>query len=97
MCLIVSLPFANAAGKAQTPWLEAIEERLAVTSRALSAMKAIKMTGLTESVSFKIASFRLSEIRASRRHRILTTFVMVACMFNKIFERKHSACVWSSG
>lgn len=90
VCLIAALPLANAAGKAQTPWLEAIEKRLAATAKALSAMKAIKMTGLTETVSFKVASLRLSEIRASRRHRVLTTFVMVACMFYEMFEKKQA-------
>lgn len=60
--LIIGVPLAVAAGNAQIPWLEAIEERLAATSKALCAVKAIKMTGLSEIVSSKIASLRISEI-----------------------------------
>lgn len=83
VCLILGLPIARAAGNAQTPWLEAIEVRLAATAKALGAMKAIKMTGLADIVSSKIASLRISEIRASRRHRILDILVFVTCKYNR--------------
>ncbi|POR38791.1 Canalicular multispecific organic anion transporter 2 [Tolypocladium paradoxum] len=78
VCLVLGLPLAKAAGNAQTPWLEAIEDRLEATAKALGSMKAIKMTGLADIVSSKIANLRLSEIRASRRHRILNIFVFIA-------------------
>ncbi|KAK2738485.1 hypothetical protein FQN57_007000 [Myotisia sp. PD_48] len=77
LCLIVGVPVANAAGNAQIPWLEAIEVRLEATSKMLKAMKAIRMTGLSDIVSQKVGNSRLSEIRASRRHRILSIFVFV--------------------
>jgi ATP-binding cassette subfamily C (CFTR/MRP) protein 1 len=86
--LLIALPLAKAAGNAQTPWLEAIEDRLAGTAKALSAMKGIKMTGLGEIVSSQIADLRLSEIHASRRHRVLNIFVSVNC---KLYER------WNKG
>lgn len=76
---MLGLPLAKAAGNAQTPWLEAIEDRLEATAKALGSMKAIKMTGLADMVSSKIAQLRLAEIRASRRHRILNIFVFIAC------------------
>ncbi|PFH57820.1 hypothetical protein XA68_14537 [Ophiocordyceps unilateralis] len=92
VCLIGGIPLARAAGNAQTPWLEAIEERLAATSKALNAMKPIKMTGLADIVSSQIANFRLLEIRASLRHRVLNIFVFVA-----YFASSGLAPVWGFG
>ncbi|RDA85904.1 hypothetical protein CP532_2703 [Ophiocordyceps camponoti-leonardi (nom. inval.)] len=92
ICLIGGIPLARAAGNAQTPWLEAIEERLAATSKALNAMKPIKMTGLADIVSSQLANFRMMEIRASLRHRILNIFVFVA-----YFASSGLAPVWGFG
>jgi ATP-binding cassette, subfamily C (CFTR/MRP), member 1 len=80
-CLLLGLPLAKAAGNAQVPWLEAIEERLAITAQALSAMKAIKMAGLAGIVSSQVANLRISEIRASRRHRTLNVLVFIVCKY----------------
>ncbi|XP_044717675.1 ABC transporter domain-containing protein [Hirsutella rhossiliensis] len=92
VCLVAGIPLAKAAGNAQTPWLEAIEERLAATSKALNAMKPIKMTGLADIVSSQIATSRLAEIRASLRHRVLNIFVFVA-----YFASSGLAPVWGFG
>jgi hypothetical protein len=70
VCLLIGMPLAKAAGNAQVPWLEAIETRLAATSKALVSMKAIKLTGLSDIVSSRISNLRVEEIRASRRHRV---------------------------
>jgi ATP-binding cassette subfamily C (CFTR/MRP) protein 1 len=86
--LLIGLPLAKAAGNAQTPWLEAIEDRLTGTAKALSAMKGIKMTGLGEIVSSQITNLRLSEIRASRRHRVLNIFVSVNCKLDRDFNER---------
>jgi hypothetical protein len=53
--------------------------RLAATTKVLGAMKAIKMTGLTDTISAILATLRLSEIRSSRRHRILTVLQLAVC------------------
>ncbi|OBT89053.1 hypothetical protein VE02_02018 [Pseudogymnoascus sp. 03VT05] len=74
---IVGLPLAKAAGNAQIPWLEAIEDRLAATAKVLGPMKAIKSTGLTDIVSSQVGDLRLAEIHASLRHRVLTIFSAV--------------------
>jgi hypothetical protein len=60
-----------ACGTAQGTWLEAVEERVAVTSKALGVMKNIKMTGLTETISRSLRELRDAEIDASFRFRAL--------------------------
>ncbi|KAF4592615.1 ABC transporter [Ophiocordyceps camponoti-floridani] len=92
LCVVIGIPIAKAAGNAQTPWLEAIEERLAATSKALNAMKPIKMTGLADIVSSQIANYRILEIRASLRHRVLNIFVFIAS-----FMSSGLAPVWGLG
>ncbi|KAG6008111.1 hypothetical protein E4U21_004993 [Claviceps maximensis] len=71
-CLAVGIPLANATGNAQVPWLEAIEKRLAVTSRTLGTMKSIRMAGLTEPIYNIISSLRAKEVQASRLFRLLS-------------------------
>lgn len=79
VCLVASIPIATAAANAQVPWLEAIERRLAVTTKVIGAMKAIKMAGLVDTMSSSVSGLRSSEIRASRRHRILNIFATLTC------------------
>lgn len=79
VCLLGGLPLAGAAGNAQTPWLEAIEDRLAATAKALGSVKSIKMMGLADVVSTTIRQLRLDEIHASLRWRVLNIFVTISC------------------
>ncbi|KAK8064708.1 hypothetical protein PG994_007346 [Apiospora phragmitis] len=72
VCLSIGIPLASAAGNAQVPWLEAIEKRLAVTSKMLGGIKAIRMAGLTEKLHEIVTSLRRVEIRASRRFRLFS-------------------------
>ncbi|KAH0592836.1 hypothetical protein MHUMG1_09481 [Metarhizium humberi] len=81
-----------AAGNANVPWLEAIERRLAVTTKMLGSMKAIKMTGLTDVMSSVITSLRSLEIGASRRHRIFTVLEAVTSYTSDAFSS-----VWGFG
>ncbi|KAJ8611715.1 hypothetical protein MRB53_037826 [Persea americana] len=74
--LVLGIPLANIAGNAQGDWLEAIEARIAVTSRMLGAMKGIKMTGAARSVSETVMGLREDEIKSSDRFRLYTTFVL---------------------
>lgn len=76
VCLLLGLPVAKAAADAQVPWLEAIEDRLSSTVKAIGSIRGIKMTGHGNSVSGKILDLRQAEIRASLRHRLLNIFVL---------------------
>jgi hypothetical protein len=62
---------AVVSGNAQGTWLEAVEERVAVTSKVLGVMKNIKMTGLTETISRSLQDLRAAEIEASFKYRLL--------------------------
>ncbi|CAI7598161.1 unnamed protein product [Penicillium glandicola] len=73
VCLAAGVPLAVACGKAQGIWLEAVEERVTVTSRVLGVMKNIKMTGLTETISNSLRDLRSAEIDASFPFRLYET------------------------
>lgn len=78
--VLAGIPLAAAAGNAQEPWLEAIETRLAVTSKVLGSMKPIKMTGLTGAVSKAISALRVAEIKSSWSHRMWNMLDLGVCM-----------------
>ncbi|KAJ5960301.1 uncharacterized protein N7479_007451 [Penicillium vulpinum] len=80
--VVVCVPLAVACGKAQGIWLEAVEERVTVTSKVLGVMKNIKMTGLTETISSSLRDLRSAEIDASFPFRLYETLgITLAPMF----------------
>lgn len=81
VCLIAGIPLALASANAQGTWLEAVEERVAVTSRVLGVMKSIKMTGLTETIANNIRDLRSQEIEASFLYRLYGVIIMTVCEF----------------
>lgn len=79
VCLMVGLPVSIASGKAQGIWLEAVEERISVTSKVLAVMKNVKMTGLTDIVASSLRRLRLDEIGASQRMRVIRVVNNTIC------------------
>lgn len=59
-----------------------------MTSRMLGAMKAIKMTGLTDLVSATIAALREQEICASGLFRLYTVFNITLCTYIQLRPNK---------
>lgn len=76
-----------ASGNAQGVWLEAVEERVAVTSKVLGGMKSIKMTGLTDIISDIVRKLRSQEIEASFIYRLYTVLVTTFCSSLPILSR----------
>ncbi|KAJ5678957.1 P-loop containing nucleoside triphosphate hydrolase protein [Penicillium macrosclerotiorum] len=76
VCLIAGIPLSIASGNAQGIWLEAVEERVAVTSKVLGVMKSIKMTGLTEVIANSLRDLRSGEIQASFLFRLYSVLVV---------------------
>ncbi|ODA75948.1 hypothetical protein RJ55_08589 [Drechmeria coniospora] len=91
-CFFIGLPLATAAGNAQIPWLEAIEDRLAATSKLLSMAKPIRMTGLSDIMAAKVQFLRQQEVQASRSHRVLGIYM---AMWH--FVASGMASVWGFG
>ncbi|KIL92440.1 hypothetical protein FAVG1_04851 [Fusarium avenaceum] len=58
-------------GPRQRSWMEAIETRVGVTAAAISQMKLIKMSGMTQPVEYSIQGLRLKEIEVGGRWRML--------------------------
>ena len=79
VCVVAGLPLAVAAGNAHLQWLDAIGERVSVTSKVLGAMKGIRMTGIASPVASVVETLRTEEIRSSRLARFYDVLVMVMC------------------
>jgi ATP-binding cassette subfamily C (CFTR/MRP) protein 1 len=60
----------------QALWLQAIERRIAATTAMLSAMKGVKMGGLTEVLRDDIHQLRVDELQISKKFRKLLIWTM---------------------
>ena len=79
VCVVSGLPLAIAAGNAHLQWLDAIQERISVTSKALGAMRPIRMAGITRPAASGISHLRTEEIKSSRPTRLYDVSVVVMC------------------
>lgn len=68
----------GAAGRRQNAWLKGMETRIAATTRALKAMKGIKMTGVAAFVRRDLVALRKDEIRKMRGFRQILMLVLWA-------------------
>lgn len=68
-----------AANPAQRRWIEKVEERLRVTSAFLGDMKAVKMLGLSPTMSNIIQRLRIDEIKTSKAYRKLLVTMILLC------------------
>ncbi|KAL4902740.1 hypothetical protein BDW74DRAFT_186698 [Aspergillus multicolor] len=66
VCSILGLGVASTMGARQKRWLEAIQERVQVTSDMLKSMKEIRLSGLQGPMASKLKGLRAAEISQSR-------------------------------
>ncbi|KAF9890446.1 hypothetical protein FE257_005851 [Aspergillus nanangensis] len=66
LCSLVGLGVASTMGARQRRWLEAIQQRVQVTSEMLKNMKEIRMGGLQGPMAERLRSLRAREISESR-------------------------------
>ena len=74
--MVGSLAATGLVMSRQAMWLEAIEKRITATTAMLSAMKGVKMCGLTETLSKSLQDLRVDELRISRKFRKLLIWNM---------------------
>jgi ATP-binding cassette subfamily C (CFTR/MRP) protein 1 len=74
--MVGSLAATTLVMSRQAMWLEAIERRIAATTAMLSAMKGVKMCGLTEVLSKTLQDLRVDELRISKKFRKLLIWNM---------------------
>jgi len=76
VCMVGSLGATGLVMSRQAMWLEAIEKRITATTAMLSAMKGVKMCGLTTTLSKTIQELRVDEMRISKKFRKLLIWNM---------------------
>ena len=67
------------SNKAQKLWVERVEKRLHITSKTLGDMKAVKMLGLSDTLSSIVKSLRETEIQVSKKLRKLLVWQILLC------------------
>jgi len=63
------------AAKRQNAWLKSMETRVAATTRALQAMKGVKMTGIASTIRRDLIASRKAEVRKLRQFRYILLVV----------------------
>ncbi|GFF54141.1 metal resistance protein YCF1 [Aspergillus udagawae] len=66
VCSVFGLGVASTMGARQRRWLEAIQERVQVTSEMLKSMKEIRLSGLQAPMASKLQGLRAQEVSESR-------------------------------
>jgi ATP-binding cassette, subfamily C (CFTR/MRP), member 1 len=61
----------------QKMWLEAIQHRIAITSKMLDEMKSVKFSGLANVLASSIHQYRIEELQISKKYRKLLIINMV--------------------
>jgi ATP-binding cassette, subfamily C (CFTR/MRP), member 1 len=62
---------SGSSNKRQVKWMEAVQNRIGITSAVLSSMKGVKMRGLIDVLTKTIHDFRRREIKYANRWRSL--------------------------
>jgi ABC-type multidrug transport system fused ATPase/permease subunit len=68
-CGYGTLKISSAAGDQQVSWLKRIEKRIDVTTRTLSSMRGVKVSGLTGKLADSIQDLRDVELQAAAKFR----------------------------
>jgi hypothetical protein len=67
-------------GKAQAAWIQASQERVTVTSKTLSSIKCLKVSGLNDTAFSMLRKLRSHELKVSERFRMLMGVSMMIRM-----------------
>lgn len=71
VCAAASTLTAKVTGKRQTLWMESIERRVGATAKAISSMKALKISAMSGPVEDMIHGLRLKELGVGGRWRLM--------------------------
>jgi hypothetical protein len=66
-------------GARQRRWLEAIQERVQVTSEMLKSMKEIRLSGLQAPMASKLQGLRAQEVSESRPFKKALVAIVTLC------------------
>ncbi|KAK1640158.1 ATPase-like protein [Colletotrichum phormii] len=71
VCAAASMVTAKFTGKRQTLWMESIQQRVGVTAKAISSMKALKISAMSGPIESLIHNLRLKELSVGGKWRLM--------------------------
>ncbi|KAF2427512.1 ABC transporter [Tothia fuscella] len=86
LCFFVQSYISKFMGFRQARWVAAIQRRIGIASSTLRSMKAIKLSGLVDSLADLLQSERVRELKLARHYRILNVWVQVVIQTPTIFS-----------
>lgn len=77
--MIVAGFLAVPIGRQQAIWIAASQTRVSATSRVLSKVKWIRLSGLTSVAFSRLRDLRIRELQLSQRYRALLGSAVLCC------------------
>ncbi|TID01979.1 Multidrug resistance-associated protein 1 [Colletotrichum higginsianum] len=71
ICTAASTVTARLTGKRQTLWMDSIQKRVGVTAKAISSMKALKISAMSGPIETLIQGLRLKELSVGGKWRLM--------------------------
>jgi ATP-binding cassette, subfamily C (CFTR/MRP), member 1 len=75
VCSYVQTGIGKAMSTRRAVWTEAIQKRVALTSKLLRSMKSVKLTGMVEISAKLVQSERVRELELGKKYRWLVTWM----------------------
>ncbi|RYP83764.1 hypothetical protein DL769_001296 [Monosporascus sp. CRB-8-3] len=93
--MVVVTCLAVPTGTAQAAWVQASQDRVTATTRALGSVKWLKISGLSELAFSKIRDLRTQELKTSIRYRRLQGVCMVLLICVPIWSPILTLCTYA--
>ncbi|KAH6995503.1 ABC transporter [Ilyonectria sp. MPI-CAGE-AT-0026] len=93
--MFIAVFIAVPSGTAQAAWIQASQERVTATSKTLSSVKWLKISGLSDVTFGVIRRLRVRELKISITYRILLGVTLVLLTFSSVWSPILTFCLYA--
>ncbi|KAF7552267.1 hypothetical protein G7Z17_g4442 [Cylindrodendrum hubeiense] len=93
--MFIAIFIAVPSGTAQAAWIQASQERVTATSKTLSSVKWLKVSGLSDVTFAVIRRMRVRELKISMTYRILLGVTLILLTFSSVWSPILTFCLYA--
>lgn len=76
-CGLLMIWFGRASAKAQSSWMKKIQSRVSMTSKVITHVKQVKISGIAQTIEDIVQALRVDELRVGNRYRTIIVLTSV--------------------
>ena len=76
-CGLLMVWFGRASAKAQSSWMKKIQSRVSMTSKVITHVKQVKISGIARTIEDIVQALRVDELRVGNRYRTIIVLTSV--------------------